>query len=180
MNDDSYRYYAAKLKAGSMPAAPGPIGVTRLVRAGHGTKFELGGPVVELLILSDRGGYWVMKEELPPNVSVPLHSHDDEESFYVLSGEAQVLMQTKAGFEWRSLTKGDFAHIPSGAKHAWRNLQSCRAEMLLTTTPKLGRFLCEMGEFARNGGGPGLAEKLHYLSQRYGYWLGSPQENAGL
>jgi mannose-6-phosphate isomerase-like protein (cupin superfamily) len=61
-------------------------------------------------------------------VSVPLHSHDDAESFYVLSGEAQVLTQTTAGLEWRTIRRADFVHIPDGTKHAWRNVAAFRAE----------------------------------------------------
>ena len=82
----------------------------------------------------------------PPGICVPLHSHGDAESFYVLSGKAQLLTQTERGLEWQTLRPGDFAHITCGTKHAWRNPFADPLEVIVTTTPKLGRFLREFGE----------------------------------
>jgi quercetin dioxygenase-like cupin family protein len=55
-------------------------------------------------------------------VSIPLHSHGDAYSFYVLSGEAQFLLQGKDGLNWQTLRPGDFVQIPGDKKHAWRNV----------------------------------------------------------
>jgi len=149
-----------------------------VVNSGCGVKFNLGGPKSELLASAEESAYWVMKETLPAHVSVPLHSHGDEESFYLISGEAQFLSPTPRGLQWKTLRQGDFVHIPSDAKHAWRNLSTDAVEILLVTTPKLGRYLCEIGQFVGMAGTDGLPNKLESLSDSYGYWTGSPQENA--
>ena len=149
-----------------------------VVNSGCGVKFNLGGPKFELLASAEESAYWVMKGTLPAHVSVPLHSHGDEESFYLISGEAQFLSPTPRGLQWKTLRQGDFVHIPSDAKHAWRNLSSDTVEVLLVTTPKLGRYLWKIGQFVGMAGTDGLLNKLVSLSESYGYWTGSPQENA--
>ena len=63
-------------------------------------------------------------------------------------------------------------------KHAWRNLSTNTVDVLLITTPKLGRYLWEIGQFVATAGTDGLLNKLVSLSESYGYWTGSPQENA--
>jgi quercetin dioxygenase-like cupin family protein len=154
--------------------------VTKVVKDGEGTVVDLLGPRIGPLTPSEEESYCVMKGILPPGVSVPLHSHGDAESFYVLSGEAQVLAQTKHGLEWQTVRQGDFVHIPGGTKHAWRNLSNDPFVVIATLTPKLGRFLLELGEYVRTEGGSQFLEKLHELSERYAYWSGSPEENAAV
>ena len=110
-----------------------------VVNTGCGVKFNLGGPKFELLASAEESAYWVMKGTLPADVSVPLHSHGDEESFYLISGEAQFLAPTPRGLQWKTLRQGDFVHIPSDAKHAWRNLSTDTVEVLLVTTPPCRR-----------------------------------------
>ena len=80
----------------------------------------LDGARMELLSPSNEDAYCVLRGTIPPGVSVPLHSHADAESFYVLSGEAEALVQTEGGFEWQMLRRGDFIHI------FWRNKTQTR------------------------------------------------------
>jgi quercetin dioxygenase-like cupin family protein len=128
--------------------------------------------------------YCVIRGTIPSGVSVPLHSHDDAESFYVLSGEAQVLMQAETGLEWMTLQRGYFAQIPAGTKHAWRNLSSDLFEVIVITTPRLGRFLRGLGELVRDEGRDGhsleMLQRCVEMSGCYGYWFGSPEENAAV
>jgi quercetin dioxygenase-like cupin family protein len=152
-----------------------------LVSAGHGIPVDLGPAVgIELLTLPNEDNYWVMKGTLQPGANVPLHSHEDAEDFFVLSGEAEALLETSNGLEWRRVQKGDFIHIPGNLKHAWRNRFSTPSEQIVVTSSTLGRFLREMGEVIRAGGKNGGMEKLRELSARYGYWFGSPEENAAV
>jgi len=156
--------------------------ITTVVEAGEGAVLDVLGPRIEPLTSREESAYCVMKGTMPPAVSVPLHSHEDAESFYVLSGEIQGLVQTERGLEWQTLKPGDFVHVTSGAKHAWRNLSHERSEVLITCTAKLGRFFREVGRPASDRQTPmqeqvrGLAE----ISERYGYWMGSPEENAAV
>jgi quercetin dioxygenase-like cupin family protein len=142
------------------------------------------GPKIEPLTSMEEKSYCVLKGTIPPGVSVPLHSHGDAESFYVLSGEAQVLVQSEDGLDWQTLKPGDFVQIPGDAKHAWRNISDQPMEALITTTPKLGNALREMSEPAhgRDQGSPGpeAMERLAEITERYGYWMASPSENAEL
>jgi quercetin dioxygenase-like cupin family protein len=149
-----------------------------VIKDGCGVKFNLAGPKFESLASAEESAYWVMKGTLPGQVSVPLHSHGDEESFYLISGEAQFLAPTSCGLQWKTLCQGDFVHVSSDVKHAWRNVSTNAAEVLLVSTPKLGRFLWEIGQFVATAGTAGLPNKLMSLSESYGYWTGSPQENA--
>ena len=52
------------------------------------------GPTVEFLVLPSESEdrYCVLKGIIPPGVSVPLHSHPDDESFFLLSGNVRALV----------------------------------------------------------------------------------------
>lgn len=143
-----------------------------------------GGTVVEFLSPLSEDAYCVMTGAIPSGASVPLHSHEDAESFYLLSGQADVLVQTAGGLQWQTLKPGDFIHIPGGAKHAWRNPSSETAFTLITCTAKLGRALEEMGRSTSEYGGqffsPEALQRLADIAVRYGYWLGNPEENAAV
>jgi quercetin dioxygenase-like cupin family protein len=97
-----------------------------VVNAGCGVAFNLGGPRFELLASAEESAYWMMKGTLPAHVSVPLHSQGDAERFYLIPGEAQFLAPTTSGLQWKTLRPGDFVHIPSDVKRAWRNLSRIR------------------------------------------------------
>ena len=143
-----------------------------------------GGTRIELLTPRSEDDYCVMTGTIPPGASVPLHSHEDAESFYQLSGESEALVQTAAGLQWQTLRPGDFIHIPGGAKHAWRNSSGQIATALITCTPKLGSALEEMGLVANTNGTqfllPAALQRLVEIGSCYGYWLGSPEENAAV
>jgi quercetin dioxygenase-like cupin family protein len=68
------------------------------------------GPTVEFLVLPSEtaAGYCVLKGTIPPGISVPLHSHPDDESFFLLSGSVQSLEHRKDRFAWIELNAGDF------------------------------------------------------------------------
>ena len=159
--------------------------VTKVVRADERTFLDLlDGARLEPLSPSRENAYCVMKGTIPSGVSVPLHSHADAESFYVLSGEAQALVETEVGLQWQTLRPGDFIHIPGGTKHAWRNVSGEPMAALITCTAKLGRALREMGQLTSEGGKriptPADVQRLIEISERYGYWLGSREENAAV
>jgi uncharacterized RmlC-like cupin family protein len=104
-----------------------------------------------------------------------MHRHDDPESFFVLSGEAQILSESASGLEWRTVRTGDFIDT-CGVKHAWRNLSKNPLELIIVTTPKLGKFFRELNELFKDG--HYSLQELQRISVTYGYWTASPQENA--
>lgn len=74
------------------------------------------------------GSYELMQFVVPPGAGPPPHAHENEdESFYIVDGEFEVFL----GGQTRTLSAGDFVHLPRGVPHAFRNIG--------TTT---GRFLC--------------------------------------
>jgi hypothetical protein len=116
---------------------------------------------------------------------VPLHSHPDIESFFLVSGAVQVMSQRNGKSKWFDVRPGEFVHVPSNAKHAWRNTSSEPAVQLITTTPKLGRFFEEIGRPVTGGAPlppPTFDELGHFMrvAAKYNYWLGSPAENAAI
>jgi quercetin dioxygenase-like cupin family protein len=68
--------------------------------------------------------------------SVPLHKHDDVESFYVLEGEVCFYLDGQSGVR---VGAGGFVHIPGGTIHGFR-IESAMARYLILTTPRHGEF----------------------------------------
>src|SRR4029077_20878385 len=66
------------------------------------------------------GDYCVIRGIISPGVSVPIHSHPDDESLFLCSGFVQALEQHEDKFEWINMDAGDFRHVPHGVKHAWK------------------------------------------------------------
>ena len=54
--------------------------------------------------------------ELPPGVSLPLHHHEPEETYYVVNGSGHVAIDDSEA----SLGPGPAVYIPSNAKHTVR------------------------------------------------------------
>jgi quercetin dioxygenase-like cupin family protein len=139
------------------------------------------GPTIQFITSPDGGGDapCVMRGTIPPGVVVPLHSHADPETFFVLSGAVEALEYTPDGFAWLPVGAGDLFHVPGGDKHAWRNSGREPAAMLMTSTRRIGTFFREIA--ALDGSCPPSQETLdHFLAtaERYGYWNATPEENA--
>jgi quercetin dioxygenase-like cupin family protein len=84
--------------------------------------------------------------------SVPLHRHDDVESFYVLEGEVTFFLGEDAGVTGGA---GTFVHVPPGAVHGFR-IASAEARYLILTTPRHGAFYRAITLPSRHGGLPPL------------------------
>ena len=157
------------------------------VPAGRHDLLDGFGPTVEFLTSPQEknAGYCMMIGKVPQGVSVPLHSHPDPESFYLLSGVMGVLSQRGDNFEWLKVKPGEFIHLPGGVKHAWRNDSSEPSVALITTTANLGRFFQEIGR-PTSPGTPATPPTLNDLQRlmevaaKYAYWMASPAENAAV
>lgn len=138
------------------------------------------GPQIQYLTaLSDANDdYCLIRANFPAGVVVPIHSHADRETFYILGGELQGLWED----HWVTLVAGDVFDVPGGVKHAWRNTSNVRVSLLILTSMRLGRFLRDIGRPAATvePGPPGPADlqRLFESAHAYGYWLGSPADNA--
>ncbi|MBO0694511.1 MAG: cupin domain-containing protein [Verrucomicrobia bacterium] len=145
------------------------------------------GPTVEFLVLpsEDDARYCVLKGTIPPGVSVPLHSHPDDESFLLASGRVHALQERKDGFEWTNMNMGDFRHVSQGVRHAWKNQSNEPAIAIIVTTARLGRFFQEIGRpvvAGTNPEPPSLVDVQRFakVAACYNHWLASPEENAAV
>ncbi|WP_442193707.1 cupin domain-containing protein [Rhizobium leguminosarum] len=137
------------------------------------------GPQIKFLTADQDGkdDYVLIMSIVGPGVIVPLHSHEDRETMVMISGDADAYVDG----EWISLSKGDHIDIGSQVPHAWRNVSNAPAEILLVTTANIERFFREIGRKPLSISGPPTPDELGKLfeaSDRYGYWMGSPEENA--
>ena len=82
--------------------------------------------------------------------SVPLHRHEDIESFYVLEGEITLFVGDRPAITGPA---GTFAHVPGGTVHGFR-VESERARYLILTTPRHGEFYRAITKASREGGLP--------------------------
>jgi quercetin dioxygenase-like cupin family protein len=144
---------------------------------------EVFGPTLEFVSGPDdpAADFWVMRGVLPPGVAVPLHSHDDAEDFFILVGTQQVLTKSDQGLQWRDVSGGGYVHIPAGVPHAHRNVSDEPAVELVVTTARLGRFFQEVAR-ADTTQPPTPAELAEFVAvaTRYGYDLGTPEQNAAV
>jgi quercetin dioxygenase-like cupin family protein len=151
----------------------------RLADTPPGQSFDVFGATVEFLSWSDE--FCVMRGTVPAGSSVPLHHHADAEDFLILSGTHQVLIQDAGGLQWRDAHAGDYVCVPGGVFHAHRNITDEPAVDLIVTTARLGRFFTEIGRPVTDSLQPPTPEEVaHFVevSPKYGYVLGTPEENA--
>lgn len=143
---------------------------------------DLFGPRIQFLTrLSDEDdGYCLIAGVVPPGVAVPVHSHAERKTFYLLEGEMQGLRDNR----WIALGAGEMFDVPGGLKHAWRNASVAPASMLVVTPMRLARFFRDVGRSLplANEGPPTPADFRRFadIANRYGYWLGGPADNAAV
>ncbi len=150
-----------------------------------GVRLDVFGPTVEFLTSPQdaHNDFCVLRGVIPPGVFIPLHSHPDTEGFFIISGQAQALRQVPGGYEWIVGKAGDYIHVPSGTRHAWRNVSSEPLVALLITTTRLGRFFQEVGRPVTGAPQPVTpADLAHFatVAAEYGYWNATPEENAAV
>jgi quercetin dioxygenase-like cupin family protein len=140
------------------------------------------GPQIQYLtpLSESNEGYCLVKSTVAPGVIVPIHSHADRETFYILAGELQGLTEDR----WHIFGPGGVFDVPGGIRHAFRNVSSASVSLLFVTTMRMGRFFREVGRPAATlpPGPPAPADLQRFalLAHEYGYWLGSPEDNAAV
>ena len=155
--------------------------LSRVASTPPGQTLDVFGGTVEFLSWADE--FCVMRAVVPPGGVVALHRHPDAEDFYVLSGQHEVLVSEEDGLVWRTASAGDYARIPGDVLHAHRNISDEPAVDLCVTTPRLGRFFLEVGIPITDSLQPRTPEQIaHFVetSLKYGYVLGTPEENAAV
>lgn len=139
--------------------------------------FDVVGPKVR--VLSNQEGassdYSLLEAKIPPGVFVPLHSHEDRESFFVVSGAAQAYLDGR----WQDIAAGGSIDIGAGEMHAWRNLGPEAAHLILVTTYKMRKFFEAIARPV-DAGVPSAEDMitLAHAAAKFDYVLATPEENA--
>jgi quercetin dioxygenase-like cupin family protein len=76
------------------------------------------------------GRFAIFEAVLPNGASPPLHSHPQDETFYILDGEVTVWVEDHP----RRCRPGAIAFAPGGSPHSFR-VESDTARMLVLSTP---------------------------------------------
>jgi quercetin dioxygenase-like cupin family protein len=157
----------------------------RIAADSHGPALDLFGATIEILSrpAADDNSLCVLRGVVPAGVTVPLHSHEDAEDFYILAGTQQVLTHDGSGLVWADVSAGDYVRVPPGTMHAHRNVSDLPAIDLIVTTARLGRFFEEAGRPVTDSPQPPSQQDLARfvnLCVKYGYVLGMPEENAAV
>lgn len=137
------------------------------------------GPLIQFVTpVGEEEGYCVIQARFPGGVTIPMHSHPDRETLVVLGGEIDGWLDGT----WQTYRVGQAMDIPADRAHALRNVSGHEVRLMLVTTMRIGRFFEEIGQPANPAGAampsPKRLAALAAASRRYGYWLGSPEDNA--
>ena len=130
-------------------------------------------------------GMGILCGTLQPGAFVPLHSHPDAENFVILEGEIELYQDTGEASGWTTISSGILAVVQGGVKHAWRNRSSVKTVALVFTGGslfegmyKIARPLLPTGEAPPLT--PEVMESMLPIAQEYGFWSGTPAENAAI
>ena len=104
------------------------------------------GPTLDVLgvthtykaMASDTGHQFSVWESIvPPGAHAPAHTHTrEDEAFYVLSGE--VLIEVEGAADPLRLGPGGFLFAPRNRRHAYRNIGTVAARLLVFAIPGTG------------------------------------------
>ena len=144
--------------------------------------FDVGIGSVVLTGTDTGGAYCLIEASLAPGISVPRHTHTrEDESYYVLSGELEVIVEDKVFV----LRAGDSLMAPRDIPHQIRNSGSSENHYLLIFSPSgLDEFLMATAlpapdhaaaptEQQLQAGDPSIAvQNVHKLATEYGVVFG--------
>jgi quercetin dioxygenase-like cupin family protein len=153
----------------------------------HKQRLTPNGTLFEFLTSPDETGSEIclIRGTIPSGVSVPLHGHSDVELFYVLEGSLEAFQFGNGAHGWVSFGPGDVVSIPGNTKHALRNSSQLPSTAVVVTTSKLYSFFQEVSKPVDRDPKairptPEELQKLFETAARYGYWMGSREENAAI
>lgn len=137
-----------------------------IVRRGEGRELKVLDDTVRVLLPSGTSPHRmaVMMVEVAPGGFTPPHTHrDEEEGYLVLEGELGMTL----GNEEKRLVAGDFAHVPPGTVHGYRNVGSAVVRFLAWTVGgPIDEFFVAMSDGVREM--PRDAGVMATLMQRFG------------
>ena len=94
---------------------------THLVTESDCETLDVFGPSVQFLVAPQANDEapCVLKGTIPPGGSVPIHSHQAIEAFYILSGNVEVLREEDGKTDWIAAGPSDFIEVPDCAGPPW-------------------------------------------------------------
>ena len=120
------------------------------VPAGTGTAYWGPGELMTFLITGEESGGAIFMSEISvaPGGGTPPHiHHHEDEAFRLLEGGLTI----QVGGDTINASAGDFAFLPRGIAHSFKNTGDCDAKALLLITPAgLEGFFAEVFEPARD------------------------------
>ena len=149
-----------------MPQAEGRVAFIR--QPAQGQTVGVVGDVYRLLVTGAESGgdYAIMEAIVPPGGGPPPHRHTREsEAFLVLQGE----ITFRIGDETIVARAGEFAHLPRGVPHSFRNESQAVATMIVTVAPAgLEEMFLRVGQRLDKGATvspPPAADEIQRLKQ---------------
>ena len=148
--------------------------------------YDIFGVRLQFLVAPEQssGKISLYRGTLRPGIVIPLHSHPEPEVFYVLEGNLEVYQESGARQGWSIASAGNVVAIPTDRKHALRNTSSRPATTVLVTPDRLYAFFREIAKPVDGQAGtppsPEELEQLSTVAAKYGYWMGSPEENGAI
>jgi quercetin dioxygenase-like cupin family protein len=125
------------------------------------------------------GAYSLTDSVVPPGGGPPPHVHHwEDEAFWVLKGELEVLV----GEDSFMAAAGSFVHLPKGIRHSYENVGSGPARFLTLIVPAgLEKFFKEVGKPGSDVSSPPPFEeedinKLLAVAPKYGAEILPPPE----
>lgn len=151
----------------------------------HEQRFTPNGTLFEFLVSPDEAEAEIclIRGTMPAGVAVPLHSHADVELFYILEGSIEAYRASDS--RWATVEAGHVVTIPGNTKHALRNTSALPATIVVVTTSKLYDFFHEVSKpfdptRSATPPTPDEFQKFFKTVEKYGYWMGSREENAAI
>ena len=147
------------------------------------------GPTIEILTeaVDDPSAPTLLRGTIPPGGVVPVHAHEDPETFLVLSGDVEGLVYpADSDPRWVPVRAGQVFHVPPGARHALRNTGDEPNVALVISTPQMAEFFTAIGEpidapdAPRQPPDPGRLLHMQQESAARGYWNATPEQNSGV
>lgn len=150
--------------------------------------FDAAGVIVQFLVAPEeiQDAICLIRGTMPPGIIVPLHSHPEPEIICVLEGSPEVFRANQGnGNGWTTASAGDAVAIPGDVRHAPHNTSSRPAITALVTKSDLYKFFHEVAKPVDPNRRPApptpdVVRELFGVSARYGFWMGSPEDNAAI
>lgn len=116
-----------------------------IVAANEGPVYRVVGDEVRVLASSD--AFEVFELRGPENSGPPPHTHPWHESYFVVEGEVDVMLNGNVS----RVTAGGFVSIPPGTAHCYRIATPSAKFLVLTSPSGAGAFFEEMDRETRGG-----------------------------